>query len=35
LQVRAPDVLTRVTEYIPQIVTYVEQIIGNGYACAF
>eukprot|EP00947_MAST-08B_sp_MAST-8B-sp1_P000015 g15.t1 len=32
LGVRKPDVVTRVTEYVPQIVTNVEQIIGNGFA---
>ncbi|KAI8834116.1 tRNA synthetases class I (C) catalytic domain-containing protein [Chytridium lagenaria] len=34
LNIRRPDVLTRVSEYIPEIVTYVEQIIKNGYAYA-
>ncbi|KAI1298976.1 hypothetical protein EDD11_006598 [Mortierella claussenii] len=32
LGVRRPDVLTRVSEYIPEIVTFVEKIISNGYA---
>lgn len=27
-----PDVLTRVTEYVPEIVQFVERIIENGYA---
>lgn len=31
LGVRMPDVLTRVTEYIPQVIAYVERIIANGY----
>lgn len=31
---RRPDVLTRVTEYIPEIVNYVQQIIDNGMAYA-
>ncbi|KAJ3000963.1 hypothetical protein HDV02_000032 [Globomyces sp. JEL0801] len=31
LKVRKPDVLTRVSEYIPEIVEYVEKIIQNGY----
>jgi cysteinyl-tRNA synthetase len=29
---RAPDVLTRVAEYIPEIVEYVQRIIDNGMA---
>uniref|UniRef100_H2ZQZ8 Cysteine--tRNA ligase, cytoplasmic n=1 Tax=Ciona savignyi TaxID=51511 RepID=H2ZQZ8_CIOSA len=32
LNVAPPDVLTRVSEYVPEIVAYVEQIIKNGYA---
>ncbi|ORY52006.1 cysteinyl-tRNA synthetase [Rhizoclosmatium globosum] len=32
LNVRRPDVLTRVSEYVPEIITFVEQIIKNGYA---
>ena len=32
LGVRPPTVLTRVTEFIPEIVTYVEKIIANGMA---
>ena len=31
LRVRPPDTLTRVTEYVPEIVTFVEKIIDNGY----
>jgi Cysteinyl-tRNA synthetase len=31
LRVREPDVLTRVTEYVPEIVSFVERIIKNGY----
>ena len=34
LNVRRPDILTRVSEYIPEIVTYTEQIIKNGFGCA-
>ena len=34
LNVRPPDVLTRVTEYIPEIVTFVEKIITNKFAYA-
>jgi hypothetical protein len=30
LGVRRPDVLTRVVEYIPQIIAFVEKIISNG-----
>jgi len=32
LNVLPPDALTRVTEYVPQIIKYVEKIIENGYA---
>jgi cysteinyl-tRNA synthetase len=34
LRVRPPDTLTRVTEYVPEIVAYVEQIVRNGYGYA-
>mmetsp|Transcript_21159 Transcript_21159/g.38307 ORF Transcript_21159/g.38307 Transcript_21159/m.38307 type:complete len:803 (-) Transcript_21159:92-2500(-) len=32
LGIREPDVLTRVTEYVPQIIAFVEKIIGKGLA---
>ncbi|KAJ3321127.1 hypothetical protein HDV06_004580 [Boothiomyces sp. JEL0866] len=32
LNVKRPDVLVRVSEYVPEIVSYVEKIIANGYA---
>ncbi len=32
LGVRVPDVMTRVTEFVPEIVTYVQQIEANGLA---
>eukprot|EP00730_Choanoeca_flexa_P002195 TRINITY_DN10948_c0_g1_i1.p1 TRINITY_DN10948_c0_g1~~TRINITY_DN10948_c0_g1_i1.p1 ORF type:complete len:606 (+),score=150.26 TRINITY_DN10948_c0_g1_i1:19-1836(+) len=32
LNVRKPNILTRVTEYVPEIVSFVEQIIRNGFA---
>ncbi|KAK4147323.1 tRNA synthetases class I (C) catalytic domain-containing protein [Dichotomopilus funicola] len=32
LNVLPPDAVTRVTEYVPQIVAFVEQIIANGFA---
>ncbi|KAK2464180.1 hypothetical protein APHAL10511_003637 [Amanita phalloides] len=32
LKVRRPDVITRVTEYVPEIVSFVDRIIKNGYA---
>lgn len=32
LRVRDPDTLTRVSEYVPENVAFVEKIIQNGYA---
>ena len=32
LRVLRPDTLTRVTEYLPEIVAFVERIIANGFA---
>lgn len=32
LRVREPDTLTRVTEYVPEIVAFVQGIISNGFA---
>jgi cysteinyl-tRNA synthetase len=32
LNVLDPDVLTRVTEYVPKIVTFIERIVTNGFA---
>ena len=32
VNVRAPDVLTRVSEFIPEIIDYVNKIINNGFA---
>jgi len=32
LRVRDPDTITRVTEYVPEIVSFVEGIVANGYA---
>lgn len=31
LRVLEPDTVTRVTEYVPEIVAFVDQIIKNGY----
>lgn len=32
LNVELPDVITRVTEFVPEIVKFIEKIISNGYA---
>ncbi|CAD2220619.1 tRNA synthetases class I (C) catalytic domain containing protein, putative [Angomonas deanei] len=32
LGVRDPDVVSRVTEYVPQVVTFIEKLIANGFA---
>ncbi|VEN48505.1 unnamed protein product [Callosobruchus maculatus] len=32
LNILPPNVLTRVSEYIPEIIAYIEKIISNGYA---
>ena len=32
LQVLPADVLTRVSEYVPEIVEFVQKVIQNGYA---
>ncbi|XP_045153261.1 cysteine--tRNA ligase, cytoplasmic isoform X2 [Echinops telfairi] len=34
LNVLPPDVLTRVSEYVPEIVSFVEKIVDNGYGYA-
>ena len=34
LRVRDPDTLTRVTEYVPEIVAFIEGIVRNGYGYA-
>jgi cysteinyl-tRNA synthetase len=35
LGIKDPDVLVRVTEYVPYIIEYVQQIIERGYAYVF
>ncbi len=32
LGIRTPDVLTRVSEYVPEITEMVQKIIDNGFA---
>ena len=32
LGVKMPDVLTRVSEFVPEIIAYIETIMKNGYA---
>lgn len=32
LNVELPDVITRVSEFVPEIVKFIEKIISNGYA---
>jgi cysteinyl-tRNA synthetase len=32
LNVELPDVITRVSEFVPEIVAFIEKIIANGYA---
>lgn len=32
LNVELPDVITRVSEFIPEIVDYIKKIVDNGYA---
>jgi cysteinyl-tRNA synthetase len=32
LNVEYPDVITRVSEFVPEIVAFIEKIISNGYA---
>lgn len=34
LRVKPPTTLTRVTDYVPEIVTFVEKILANGFAYA-
>lgn len=32
LNIKLPSVITRVTEYVPEIVAFIQKIIDNGYA---
>ena len=29
-----PDVLTRVSEYVPEVISYVKKIVDNGFGLA-
>ena len=31
IQVMIPDVLTRVSEYVPEVIDYVKTIVNNGF----
>jgi cysteinyl-tRNA synthetase len=35
LNVRTPDALTRVSEYVPEIIEMTEKIMANGFAFVF
>jgi cysteinyl-tRNA synthetase len=32
LKIEPPNVVTRVTEFVPEIVSFIEKIISNGFA---
>ncbi|CCW66666.1 unnamed protein product [Phytomonas sp. Hart1] len=32
LGIREPDVITRVTEYVPQVVAFIQKVLANGFA---
>ena len=32
LNVELPDVITRVSEFMPEIIKFIEKVIANGYA---
>jgi len=32
LNIEPPEILTRVSEFVPDIITFIEKIINNGYA---
>lgn len=32
LNVKLPDIITRVSEYVPEVITFIEKIIKNGFA---
>jgi cysteinyl-tRNA synthetase len=32
LNVRPPTIITRVTEFVPEIITFIEKIVNNGFA---
>jgi len=32
LNIEIPDIITRVSEYVPEIITFIEGLVSNGFA---